>query len=904
MSSGSMYGRALSMLRQVVTTLDDQLVSVDLYALRRDTIGNLTSTQLTGAAAAMAPPMASSTADTWRDVLAAVSPPLVEFARELQRLQEYTDRQSRSVLSMQRVIWALEGMTAMMAYVTLSSLLTRSQYEKDVGGTAVSVGTIVAVTLLMLGVFGAWNASVNEMYRKVKFQASSPIKAVLTTYAKSLSGKMIVIAMAAVVTGRDVRDELSSFQSSSQTFNSAWASRTASCGKKRKQATSLGPNNCAMAGIDPCDTSSQFTLASMAGVIQKYCAYLLVDIADALIDLKENGVDRYDEAALWRAVYVGVEAVRKLVLVEYDAGGPDAEAVITTAAARRAVETEIAPILCLHAVELRDMIAPVESVILNAPGDDAHGTIKVGAETFGGGLRLLNGDGRGGASPMTQAQCSRSCMASPMTCGFSYYDVKNEMCYVATDPRSVSAGFQLVSEAPADKKPTISGVATITARQPSGTARQPSGTGAGAGTPANTFVALAGSTDPAALYAYAIAQRGAVAATVANQSTDLAERIAAVLKRYRYRVDLAATRAFLDAKLSAFYGATLYGAGDGGPGSVSAAVDGVLARVARLVAERRRLRQPRNIDADRLIRKVAELSADDADELMQALTDASDAAKGHRDLYPPYAEAAPQTIATIVSVLGGLVFLSCYAVFVVIVWDMYANHGSIKLEALIQRLIAGTCVFVIVTVVTETMTYKHAYRLQHNKQVSLDNGGTLVTSASNTVSQVERLIALINKPSPGTSAARLAQEQHGASSAALNGCVQMMQAYDACNSITSGQAAMPVPVAEIVLYGIVAAVFVGIAAFVVYRVAPVEKVGNIRSLTRLRHRLERGDHGAFVEAQQVVECSKPPVHVWAMFTWFAVLLFAALTGWFGLASQDVVADYRASLDVQRDCVSP
>ena len=882
MSSASMYGRALSLLRQVSVVLNEQLVDVDLFALRRDTVGNMTSAQLTGGGGSGS--MAESTATMWRDVLAAVSPPLVEFGRELARVQQYIEEQRASVLSMQRVIWAMEAMTVIMAYMTLSSLLRRSQTDNDVGGGAVGVGVIVAVSLFMLAMFGSWNASVNEMYRKVNFQANSPLQAVLVTYARSLSGKMIVVMMAAVVTGRNVGGELKQFQDSNTRFNSAWASATATCGKK----TAGSAPDCNVAGLDPCDTASYYTLTSMVHTIKGYCTYLLVDIVDGLIDLKELGVDRYEEATLWRAVNLGVDAVRRLAMTEYDAGGPTT--FLTASAVRHAVEYEVAPVLCLPGVELRGQIVPVGSP-LTAVSD--------------GKLTLLNGDDD--ARPMSQAQCTRSCIASPSQCVFAYYN-DNGMCYTASDVKNVVSGFEPATTA----NKALAGTGTFT--------RPNAYTVPADASPITKFVDI---VESAGLYAYAASQPGAVAATVRGQSTDLAERVTAVLKRYRYRINLDDARALLDGRLSKYYGPGLYR-----EGGVSAAIDGILDRVRRLVAERRRTPTQRFVDANRLREKVAALSSDEADDLLVNLQNARDAAASHRNLYPAYQATAPQRIANIVSVLGGLVFLTCYVVYAVVLWDMFTGHKVISFEALIQRLIAGTSVFVIVTYVTETIAIKKAYRMQHNWQTSIDNGQMLVQSAANVYTQLGALIPLIARApgggaggtsgstatatatatvTPTATATPTAGSDGGgaqirsACAIALSGCVELVSKYDACNSITAGQAAMPLPMAEIVLYGIVAATFMGLAAVVVYRVAPFERVDNIRSLIRLRHRLERGDHGAFVEAQQVVECSKPPLYVWSMFAWFAVLMFAALTGWFSMASQDVVADYKRSLDASDDC---
>ena len=952
----AVYGRSVSLLRQIQTILNDQLSGVDLFALRIETLGSQLHPERSIAQNSTS---ATVIATRWRDVLAAVSPTIIEFGLELSRVNVYLEERTSSIRLMARVIWALEAMVVLLVSLTIGKMFKQSEgAANDLAGLAASVGGVVAFTLILLAVFGCWNTTINEMYRKIAFMQLSPLLTVLRGYSNALCTKQIVVVMSAVATGANVAQALQSYAAGPLSSNDYTINSIAGpCSSGGSVAAGGGSDAGCMASIDPC-SAAKYTMAYMVPVIQAYCVGPLVEIADALIDLQQNGVDRYDESSLWNNVNDGVDALRMMTETAYDIADP--ARALTRESLRAAVQAQVLPVLRLPGVELRGQFLP-SSRVLRADGATID---PVTAFATGGSLRTYNSattllgsdDDSALMHSMPQPQCTRACFAGGLQGAtvLSYYDSGAQTCYTSSRFGPLATALVFTGSKSTGTSPSTSGPPAgvlvvvrptdfradgkpASSPSPPSKAPDPPFDALTNGPPTcSTYVEVAGlaegaarngsppldgdfasffgpkvpstvtnpSTAPTivcpttagALYTYALNSPGAAAQTISEQASDLAQHLYLIVKQFRFALDLDQVRPMIDAGLRDFYGQRLYD-----EGGVSSAIDGVLHRLRDLVRAGRKATEPRYVTPERLQIKLSALSGDDVTDLTDALQRLSDSATTHRDLFPAYRSLSSARIATIVSVLGGLVLLVGFFSYTLVLYGAFRHHKAMDLEGFLMRLVVSLCVLVITLFVSETIALKTSARISHNQDVIDDNGQMLVAASAGSLSQLHTVMTLLGKqpnspPVVGSDAATVRSAAVGLISVSRNA----IERFDACNSITVGQVGMPLPVAELALYGIIGGIFLILAAVCVIRIAPGAKLETIKSLRALRVRLMRGDASAVAEAQQAVECARPPVFIWQFFVWFGILTLVAGTAWFALASTEVVDDYKNSLAAMGD----
>jgi hypothetical protein len=950
----AVYGRSVSLLRQIQTILNEQLMGVDLFALRAETLGNQMQPVSTIAQNSGSP---VTTATRWRDVLAAVSPSIIEFGLELQRVNTYLEERTSAIRLMSRVVWSLEAMVILLVSMTIGRMFKQSEGDNnDLAGLAASVGSVVAFTMVLLAVFGCWNTTVNEMYRKIVFMEMSPLLTVLRGYSNALCTKQIVVVMSAVSTGSNVAQALQAYAAGPLSANdTAMKEMGGPCSGSGSVAGQGASDAGCMAAIDPCQ-ASKYTMAYMVPVIQAYCSAPLVEIVDALIDLQQNGVDRYEEASLWNNVNDGVDALRMMVEAAYDIADPARSLTRDTLLA--AVRAQVLPVLRIPGIVLRGQFVPSSKILAR----DGASVDPAAAFAAGGGLLPLNHMNEDAAAhapvarngSMPQPQCTRTCLSSGQngTAVFSYYDPGSQTCYASPKYVPLGEGFVFTGSQSAGTTPSSagppSGVLVVVrptdfvadgkpASMPAPASSSASGkdapydartdgppkcatpaaiTGlaqasANGGNPpldgdfasffapkvptdvTNVSTAPTASvrTTAGALYAYALNSPGAAAQTIAEQASDLAQRLYAIVKQFRFALDLDNVRPMIDAGLRDFYGPKLYDFG-----GVSGAIDGVLHRLRNLVKSGRIAAAPKYVTPDRLQAKLSALSGDDATDLVSAVQSLSDSATTHRDLFPAYRSLSAERTATIVSVLGGLILLIAFFSYSLVLYGAFRHHKAMDFEGFLMRLVVSLCVMVITLFVSETIALKASARIKHNQDVIDENGQMLVTTAGGSLTQLQSALTLLGRaPNSPTVVGSDAVTTRSSVVGLLAVSRDAIERFDACNSITIGQVGMPLPVAELALYGIIGGVFLVLAAVCVIRIAPGAKLSTIKSLRALRARLLRGDSSAVAEAQQAVICARPPVFIWQFFVWFGVLVLVAGTAWFALASTEVVDDYKNSL---------
>ena len=892
-----MFGRSLALLQQTEVILTQDLHGVDLHKLRQETAAGTS--------------MSDATAQVWTDVLLAVSPTLFDLGRELLRVHRFMDRRRDSMKVMQQIIWTLEAILIVMLVMSIGHVLQGSD-KRDSSGSAVSVGIIIALGFFMFGAMGSWLAVVNEMYRKLRFQQNSPLNSVLLRFSDRTSSTFIVVFVAAATTGRDVRQSIAAFMKERANRDSI-ASQWSNC----KKGVSKSAASCDFSGMDACTLAPYYSTPELTAKIRANCRATLVDIADALIDVADNGTSRYVRLDLWSAIDKGVQAVRKLVLTRYDdielsaeqpAYSPDMIATIA--------REELAPCLKLPGVQL--------SLAFNALSES---TVK------SSGMAALSGqviDPSRMEGPDGEALCFRSCMDSK-DCKVAYFykggtsnagsSTAPSACYVGTDY------FALGLKGPLEFTGVGSGNASVyVASGPSDTTKlQLCGPGASKvlsdghapSDPADQAYVVTRplpnkqciESTSAGLYTSSVIA-ASLSSTMLDQMTYLANRVLAVLRRHRFALSLDDLRPEVDAALEAFYGHEAY------VSAISSAVDAVLKRADDHARSERR--NPRaTIDTERLLRKLEAMPSQDAGDLQRTLEEMRNASVQHRNMFPAYRNASTNRIANSWLLLGSMTLVVFFAVFACILSNMYRRPKSlggpaIKMGKLVQWMIIGLCVLVLTLFVFQTVSTKIIAKSNHNTDMIDQNGETLVGTSESVTRSLASLWVLLGRSGSvqthslsysqvdtarlGTSASKRA-----ASAALISQATLLISTYDKCNAVTTGQVSAPAPYAELLMYAVVAGLFVVVTGVSLYHIAPGEKLDNIRMLNNLIKRVKKGDVAAIRESESAVQCARPPAFIWSIFVWYGVMLLAVVTVWFVMESQNVVNDYEDSLAARTDC---
>jgi hypothetical protein len=403
-------------------------------------------------------------------------------------------------------------------------------------------------------------------------------------------------------------------------------------------------------------------------------------------------------------------------------------------------------------------------------------------------------------------------------------------------------------------------------------------------------------TTPGQLYDFAL-QTGA-AGTLRDSAENIARNVVAVLERYRFRIDLQKNRKLIDVELSKYYGQALY------EKSVSAAIDNVLDRVQSLVSLARAAKKSQYVNGERFLIKLSTMTRNELEDHLRTLRDLRDCTKAHRDYFPAYHSVLSRRTLSIVFTYGSLVLGVGLGMYIVSNIQSFLNK-VFDYESLVQRLILGGSIYVIVVAVFETMSAKYGAKLRHNHYTIDANGDALSAATVHAEKRFAELMAkLIEDPTVAESLTVVA-DKHGEirklAAGALASLKTAVESFDKCNTITAAQPKMPIPAAELVMYGAVILLFVAMAAVAWVRIDPVNKVGNIRRLVRIRKRLLRGEI-TINELDSIIACCAPESSVWGIFIWFTAITAVIVTVWFVRSSETIVDDYAAAIATDPDCI--
>lgn len=946
----SQYARAISILRQASIVLSEQMTSVDLYALRSDTIGgekndisSILDKTLHDLQATV--PVAKVT-ETWTAILASVSVPLVKFAQEMARVESDINAQMDMLRNTLRLLWIMQTVVIIGLLIFLVHVLSFIALHVDPANAVATAGVLIVALLAITSGFRIWAAHTNEQYAEFRHHLNNALVTTLLGYVNSLPATQAVVVMYAIITGGNVSAEIARFN------NSKYAIALAS---QCSPSVSGSVNTAGM--TEDCEKIP--TMITMPRwIAENVKVSTLLTIADALIDLKELGVDRFDRAPLWANVRAGVDAVRSLCMVAYDDENPARN--ITRDVIVSAIRNEIAPILCVPGVELpKGAFGPTSASI-------SPGTTKIT------GMTLLNPSYSSASitSPSSHghkisiSQCTRAIIDSGGEYKFGYYDTSNSLCYACGDVKVASTSFtsnastmaasasnsQLIIARPHaldlsgspgnpvrdsivsfEQKwsdnvdaPRVTNTRSNDAKDAAIIQAVAGAVGTGVETalkkviedsapdapaPAATSSTSSTPSGPptqSVLYLSALSMPWAMAATILDQSEELQRRIIVVLKRYRWAIDLDTNRNLIDQALISFYGSSTYASG-----GISSAVDTVLSDLKSSVIKYRQRGDPSSpyIDVDRMMSKISAMSNDTTNSLSNTFQTLTDATTSYTNLYAPFKPGFPAKLSNILSIYGGGILFAGYATYVALLRTQLLKK-VIGMGPLSQRISIATCLLTVCLFVSETMLAQYGLKSSHNWIASNDNSMMLIGATVRINNEFVSLLQTIqswgesvgggtgggtgDSPSPYNA-------PRAAAIAFLADCKGVVEKFDACNTITAQQSTLPLPLTEILLYSVVGGGVLIFAALCVNSVVPSERIQSIGVINRLIDRITDGDSSAIVEAKSIIECARVPINLENLASWLGIIIFAWLTVWFASQSVQALRKYKNSLDASSDC---
>jgi hypothetical protein len=922
----------MALLRQISTTLNNDLSDIDLVALQAATVKRGDgSNVVTGAPAVVA---------QWARVIDAVAMPLVLMGREVEVMDKYFDTRVSQVKRTKRMLWSTSGSLGSAVVYVLARMLAEAA---DVTAQLNITGVLLALFIAYIAMVRIWIRMMDEQVEKVAFMygPNAPVMSMLSRYKATLSDKTIVQIVYVVRAGRT--DLLKSMME--RVASGSWNGGVApSCGAKPGDTT----YDCTFP-IDAC--TSLDAMPTTQHIVSGYCADALGDMANRLQQIK-TGIDTYIRPALWRCIVRGVDVVRDLVEAGRDMrnDGDGTTPSLTRDSVRAFITKEVAPILCIDAAELRTLQYPALPIYPSpfAAGDD-------------------------GGFSATRTGCWRRAVAHPTAQG-ALYDEITQTCRLVTDlgglvrrmpfvgvpdlkgrllvrrhqdaPAAVMVCGAMTQDAlsdatpipfPGGKKPAEAtldaltnacaldgtcGAATsdgswklqpaqslyefLSSKPPQATAIPPNSNGDGGVQSTfrianrNLITSMVGVNACVKSSAGALVAMGDVAAVLRDLSGDMAQALFTLLQRDGFRVSLKANRGLLDTTLANYYGADRYAAPDG----IGARITAILAKVdAMVVAEQQRLTRDgpdKYVTTHRLLAKLRALTPDDLDAMQKRLGDLTRCAKDHRDVFPAFRSTAKADIMRRVVVYGVFVLGIGFAVFALGVYTAYVG-GEIDTNSLLQRLLLGMCVFVTAVLIVETIGRKSNMRGDHNKERSSDHSQQLLVGASSASRALGELRIVLHTAiaPPAPEKAETLELVSRLRIASAN----VIEAFRACNDVTAAQPDVPFPSTELILNGLVFLGFLALLAYAASQLGPLERFDNIRQLLDIRAQIQRGDAPATGEIVRVLSCCSPDTAVVTdIAVWFVVIVLLRIGVVGTFQAQDQLELYGASLATEDDCI--
>ena len=911
----TLHGRALTLLKEVHMALTEDLADVDLVALKRSTVD----------------PMDVNATNTWVRLLETLSPTLVAFGNEVTAIDNYEYRRRTSTVMMWK---SLMGLSAVVVIIITFSA-TRVNLMPEFIPRIITLAVLVTSMFTFFAIMKSWILMLSERNNKLTTQSRGFIIEMMRRYRHRISRRPLIIFAAAVTSGTGLAMLSENLSKSKDSVDGNLVNRDgivcpsngSDDGKECEIITEL------------CQTGS--SLPPLASVVSRYCKDIMATMLDMLQEIKLD-VEQYDRVALWRCVHDNVKALRKAVYIEYN---ELPENKLSASTIETILVKEVLPLLSLPATESTSFkIDPSSVGLFSTPpqrvdSKDAcwrsciqDGECKLAhyvADDAGavGGADTGTGTGEATAGG---GMCARS----------SSERLLESMTYV-TDGTTASKIMLRRSDKP-DRNVLVCGYAT-----PQSLARvtrvpgiPESAVGADAAdrcrldencgvlysdyswktTPAETFRSFfyvdPNSAQSSGLSRACIktdinalvddASKGGIWSVLNGQAAYIASDLFSVVQKYKYQLDIAANRRFIDDRLANYYGHDLYIA------KISKEVDRVVNMVQELTVEHTNSsKQNVYISAGQFVDNVIAMSDRDWSAMETSLLRISQCSKAHRDHFPAYR-----------TMLVPIIFVSllAYAVsslFVVyIMYLLISYHKAITrvlpILSMVRNTIVVVCVLTIIVAVLETMVKKYRISATHNLDMVDANGDILLSSAY----MAKKSMALVRE-----SVAKLRIRPTAVSGIGGDGdridvgdvkthaytakryLQNTIEAFDRCNYITSQVATMPFPIVEVFVYCVIIALFLIVAYAAIGRLSPLDRLSDTRLLLDTRAQVKRGEITKLDSVNKLLSCCEPPNMVWELVVWLGILVLIMITGWFLYTTKDTADDYEDAVASNPNCIA-
>lgn len=896
----AMEGRAVALLKDVHSRLHMDVGDIDMLSLKNDTPEIITN---------------PTVLYRWTRVLRAVAVPLVAMGREVREVESFISRQRDSANTMLVIMYLL--LVCIILLVT-TAVKFMSQ-DTPALAMATTLSAITATIVVIFALAKCWSIALYERVRKYDFNLNGPIMSKLRMYRYTLSDRFLVKYVAAQASGVRLSDLL---KEAKQQEDKIYRGDD-ECAPKDATAASAC-NYDLLKCVDPADMPTIEEALKQQG-----CIAQLADIADRLMELKGD-VTKYDRPFLWRCVAQNIDRLRHLISVSHDYGG-NMSADVDRDSVRRLLVSEVIPLMAITAAEVHAFRQPAVTDALMGLGPAAN-------------TRTTNA--------ASKAECWASC-TSDGTCMMARYDVASKQCVRVDSYGALKNWTYAGKDAPPTKDGLLLRDPVTLAQGGSGgnaasvmvcglanqravgranaidSAKIPNidrqagatgmhrwclnesmcdavGDGAAAWTldPLDSFKTFlsppasqaAGPNAcvkvPAADLYTAVATGPALASTLTEHASAIANDLWAFEMRHRLRVRLAPNRKFIDIELARYYGHDVY------TRFIRPVVDNIMQRVVWLSeTDPNRTPKPLYIDTVRFAQKAKAMSTAEWAELEHWAERAQTCVKQHGDMFPYFRNVTVRNIVKRVTNYGFVILTIVFAMFMMTHF-LKVKDGVLPMESYIQRTVAVISVLSILAVVMEWMSSKTAIRIDHNHDV-IDNNGQALTAG---VSALKIDLVLLRQKATAVPYDAMAAQRAAASS--LNSIQTAVQAYDRCNTVTAERQPFPFPTIELVLYSLIGLAFVGLAVAVAQQIAPADAADNLRALFGMRSSIMRGDFNPglnMAAVERIVGCNEPPDFVWSMFLWFGIITLFLLTWWFLFSTRDAANNYESAVRADPDC---
>jgi hypothetical protein len=914
------------LLKEVHITLNEDLPDIDLLALKAATTEP------------MKDPAHKNALERWVRLLEAVSPPLVAMGRELTNAEAFVARRRKSTKTMQNMMCAMGAVLTIIISLSAWRMMTVASLPQKTLG----IGLLLCCLLGFFALIKIWILMLSERLDRYAAENNGPVMNALRKYRITLSDKFIVQYSAAYTTGSGMAALVEGLGANvgadAKNANDSEKSETERLKARNctQPSANYSANDCRWP-VDVCTPPD--SLPALEETVKRYCVPLMHDMLDRLQEIKLD-VDQYDRALLWRDIADGVDEMRKLVYVQYDVrgvaeatSGGAASAGLTRASAIRILDEEVVPVLRLPTVELsmfrasaplgggttkpskelcwrsctddsscavatyddatkmctqsNSYSAPIESGKLDFVTTLKSATPVLIRQPPADGNKPLFVSGR----PLSSAPDRMSLMPPPKT-GTGPLEAcrADPACRVVLDSH-------LWRASPDDSLQLFLKDTEVTASDTTATAADASTASDALKNAADALLAASQpkafvKTTPEALY------REGLAISAINMmrtgASGIAHNLFTVMQRHGYQLSLDANRTYIDRRLAEHYGDDMYA-------QLSPVVDEVMLLTRDLVRNAVSTRNAKFIEPARLADKVGDATGAEWSSLSTKMQRTLTAVKDHRDHFPSYRNNMPSRLYKSLVLYGAFIAGIAFLVFMVLLFHA-KRIMVIDSSAMIRRIMVSICVFVLTIVIAEMSAKKYAVTREHNFDAIDNNGEMLVGGVSRVNKQLVALREVALREKTVAAAADGGSEAKRMSFPALRDVRATIGTYDRCNFVTSSISKMPFPTVDMMLYSIIALLFIGVALFAVARIGPAERVGNVRRLLNAKARLKRGEISNMTEIVRLVECCQPPELVWDMFIWFAIIMLFVVTWWFVFATRDTVDDYESAIAANPDCV--